>query len=337
MLRRFGRVAGFLLKRAGPVYLHYGITHRCNLRCRMCGIRDEGGAELDLKQINEAFNIFRRMGILYVSIGGGEPMTRPDIMEAIRIIRKKGIKVRLLTNGLFLDEQTVKEFARQRIDEVSLSLDSLCPEKQDLLCDMPGVGVRIFESVHRLARILPRGKRKLVLNTVVSPVNITELPALCRFAHALGFYISFIPVENNGRPEFIFKPDSWSTVDRTYAELIELKAKSDSNILNSSLFLRKSPDYLKSGRCDWQCDAGNLYFSLSPKGDLSICHATSSLGNILNPGLEGYLRSAEFYSQREQRIKECAGCFRPCWAEVSFCFQDQNSLWEAVQGRLRHG
>jgi MoaA/NifB/PqqE/SkfB family radical SAM enzyme len=43
------------LTRRVPVYAHFGITHRCNLTCKMCGIWRYGNKkeELNLDEIGQ--------------------------------------------------------------------------------------------------------------------------------------------------------------------------------------------------------------------------------------------------------------------------------------------
>ena len=36
--RNYARIAAAAVTRRVPVYAHFGITHRCNLTCKMCGI-----------------------------------------------------------------------------------------------------------------------------------------------------------------------------------------------------------------------------------------------------------------------------------------------------------
>ena len=64
-------------------------------------------------------------------------------------------------------------------------------------------------------------------------------------------------------------------VDRTYDTLIRMK-KEGWPILSSTPYLESSRTYLKTGRFPAEgCDAGRLYFSISPNGQFSICHRTT--------------------------------------------------------------
>ena len=51
----YKRIAMGALTRKVPVYAHFGITHRCNLTCKMCGIWRYGNKkeELSLDEIRE--------------------------------------------------------------------------------------------------------------------------------------------------------------------------------------------------------------------------------------------------------------------------------------------
>ena len=44
----YKRIAMGALTRKVPVYAHFGITHRCNLTCKMCGIWRYGNKKEEL-------------------------------------------------------------------------------------------------------------------------------------------------------------------------------------------------------------------------------------------------------------------------------------------------
>lgn len=330
----------FILKNR-PVYVHYGITHRCNLRCRMCEIYQDANEdeELSIEQIEKVFDLLKRLGVVYVSIGGGEPFLRKDLPLVIKLLRKKGLMVRLLTNGTFCDEHLIKSLVSMGLREVSISLDTLDSKKQAYICNCEDAWEKTMRSIELFSNVLSKNGRLLLINTVVSPFNIKELPNLSQFAKRKGYYISFVPIETDDLLEFAFTQDDYKWIDESYDYLIRMKKNGKGSIFNSSVFLEKSRQYLKSKHHNWQCDAGKLYFSVNPKGELSICHRFGPRVSLLeiNPGT--YFVSEEFKNTRESLIKGCSGCMRPCWAEVSFLFQDKRSLWEMLKiktSSLRH-
>lgn len=293
--------------------------------------------ELSLRQIEQVFDILKRVGIVYVSIGGGEPLLREDLVSVIQLLIKKGFMVRLLTNGILAKDALIKSFVSAGLREVSISLDSLAPQIQNYIYGDKEISRKIVNSINMFSELVPKKGRLLLINTVVSPFNIRELVNLSEFAKDRRYYISFVPIEADSFSEFSFTPDNYADIDESYKQLIKMKKSGKSNIFNSSLFLEKSRQYLKSGRCNWQCDAGKLYLSLNPKGEFSICHRYNSKESFLDKGLKVVFASKEFKTRREELIGNCRGCMRPCWAEVSFLFRDKRCFWEMARNRFFAG
>ena len=101
-VRNYTRIAQAALTRSIPVYAHFGITHRCNLTCKMCGIWRYGNRkeELELDQIKQMAERMARLGVVQLSIGGGEPFAVSYLEEATRIFVENGLNTRVLTNGI---------------------------------------------------------------------------------------------------------------------------------------------------------------------------------------------------------------------------------------------
>lgn len=334
-LKNWVRIVSGILSRQRPLYVHYGITHACNLRCRMCSVvqGNESGDGLSLPEIDRIFTFLRKSGVVYVSIGGGEPFLRSDLEEVIALLIRKGFWVRLLTNGFAVTEGRVRKLFAAGLREVSVSLHSLDPEKQSFITGTPRALEGALEAIEIFSRIFAARSRLLLINTVVSPLNIRELPELVPFAASKGFHISFIPVESGGSPEFVFSEADRQYIDPSYDFLIRAKSGKASNILNSRLFLEKSRELLKTGVHGWECDAGRLYFSLDPRGGLSICHRFPADKRLLEEN--GFLRSKVFEKERRVLVAGCPGCLRPCWAEVSFALRSRASFWEMALLKAR--
>ena len=335
MITNIYKFLSALVFRNRPIYAHYGITHRCNLRCRMCSIYQDAGQhnELSVEQIEHIFTILRSLGLIYVSIGGGEPLLRDDLSVIIRSLREKGLMVRLLTNGILADKGIIKELVSAGLRDVSISLDTLDPAKQDDIYNRNDSWDDIKKALDLFAEMLPRRKR-ILINTVVSPFNILELPALSQFAEKMGCHISFIPIESSSDSRFIFTDEDCQNIDKTYGALIEAKKKGRGNIFNSVRFLGNSRQYLKSQKRNWACDAGNLYLSINPGGEFSICHKYKPEMSINDSNFKEYFLSGEFRNKRSDLIHHCDGCLRPCWAETSFLLNDANCLWEMIRNKI---
>jgi len=353
----FARIGRALLTRRVPVYAHFGITHRCDLTCKMCGIWRYGNKkeELSVDEIHAMAQRFARMGVVQVAIGGGEPFAYENLEEAARGFIDAGINLRLLTNAVQVPTERLQKCLDYGVENFSISLDSLYPDRFDYICEKEGSWEGAVRNMTWLANELRGTGGTLVMNTVVSNLNLEEIPDLVRFAQAIGFHISLLPIElladaKDGvrnwearfirhRPEMGLKAGPQGNVseriDKTYAELIRMK-KAGAPILNSTPYLRASATYLKSGRFPADgCDAGRLYFSVSPNGQFTICHRTShDYIHILDDDFEEYFNSLEYELSRKTEAASCEGCMRACWIDTSSMFRTFEGFFDTAKMML---
>ena len=346
---RYLPLAKALLTRRVPVYVHYGITHRCNLRCRMCGLWKIGNrhSELGLPQIRQVARNLRRLGTTAISLGGGEPFLRPDLPEIIRAFSDLGIEVRVLTNGLVHDPDLLRRVQETGIRHVSLSLDTPDPARQADICAREGVWEGILQAVRHWAEHL-RPRRGLgVLNCVVTRLNHLELPRIVELAEAFGFYASFVPLElhhyrdadlgcREAFHDMPFTAEDHPRLDAAFNELIRMKAQGR-RVFNSTPFLEYTLRYLKGQPTGWRCRAGSLSFSLSPEGLYSMCHRFQGTGRFgteqvsaADPDFVDWFLEEHAAREAERVASKCQSCFRPCWQEVALAFTHPRAFLEAA-------
>lgn len=304
----------------------------------MCFLWQEAdkSKEASLANIADIADTLRALGVMSISISGGEPLERSDLPEIIEIFKKRALRIRLLTNGINWEESKINDLIRLGVEEVSISLHSLDPEKQDYICNRQGAWQEIVSNMDFFLKAFKKKKSFLLMNTVVSGLNIGELPDLADFAMKKGLYISFIPLESERITDdkiLITKKDR-ACVEKNYGRLLEYKKKRN-NILNSTAFLNMSKKYFLHGQINNDCDAGKLYFSVSPEGGISICHKLEKVKQFSAGDFNGYFNSAEYSSGCRELIKNCKGCIRPCWRELSFWAHDLRSFSEVI--RLKAG
>ncbi len=81
-------------------YCEWIITSNCNFNCPYCNrLEPRQVPDLSLAQIEEYIKILADMGCKYVHLTGGEPTTRTDLIDIIRLLRAHNIRVGLSTNG----------------------------------------------------------------------------------------------------------------------------------------------------------------------------------------------------------------------------------------------
>ncbi len=341
LVKQATRVAQARIGRPRLVYAHYGVTHRCNMRCRMCVVWHQGNKETEMttSQAGHLAENLHQAGILTVALGGGEPFVRKDLPEIVHSFAKRGIEVRVLTNGIGIRENRIKEVIEAGLNHVSISLDSLDPAVEQRVYNDVDVWQDIVATMRRFRAWLPKPSVP-VMNVCVARNNLLELPSLVDFAAHEGFYCSFVPIaispseeESDGfaavAPELAVPAGMANQVHAIYGDLLERK-RTGYPIANSSRFLKDSRDFLVSGGSSWTCDAGKLYVSVSPEGDISICHGFEPIARFDTPGLAKLLRSKEVAATARRQRQECEGCMRPCWAEVSHATHNMRAALEAV-------
>jgi MoaA/NifB/PqqE/SkfB family radical SAM enzyme len=333
------RTAANLL-RGKLTYVHAGVTHRCNLKCSMCGIYKRAGQleEATPARWREIAKVLADRGATTVSLGGGEPFLRTDLAEVIAAFADNGFRVRALTNGVAVTETRLRECVAAGLADLSFSLDSLRPEVQRNFDGLDGGLEKRIANLAMISRVLPP-RVVVLINTVISASNLDDLEGISDLAYRLGHLVSFIPVhladepDNDffGRDEAMRFPAQQAARVRTLiAGLLTDKARRR-HVANSREFLREIPQFLIEDRTSWICTAGRTYLSLRPDGRASICHHYETLDAI---EVEQIDREWTPESLRRD-IAACPGCLRPCWAEVALLATDAGAMWDQAVVQLR--
>lgn len=99
--KQIDNIISFILRQPHPLYAHYGITPRDNLAYRMCQVKEDiYKKELSLDKVKKLVEKLFGPGVVYLSIEGGEPLLREDIVKVVALFSQASIRVRVLTNGL---------------------------------------------------------------------------------------------------------------------------------------------------------------------------------------------------------------------------------------------
>lgn len=108
-----------------PVTCVWEVTMGCNMRCGHCGSSCEQplSDELTTEEALDVCNQIADLGLRWVTLSGGEPLTRKDISLIIRRLSEKGVAVNLITNGWMLTEEKAKELKENGISTVAISID----------------------------------------------------------------------------------------------------------------------------------------------------------------------------------------------------------------------
>lgn len=259
---------------SAPITVSLNVTNRCNLRCRHCSV--EGGETLNGElSTDEWLAVIRELAeskVFKVFINGGEPLVREDIFVLLEELAGHPIAVTLFTNATLITEEMADRLDEYHLQAISVSLDGSKPEVHDCL---RGKGT-FHKTVTGIERLVQRGL-KVGISTVVTPFNLSDLPAIVSLARGLGTSgISVSKLRALGRAASNGLSTSESQDMKVAETLLTLEEK-HSNFV-SSTYLGRARVYESTPRADAQamnlasCSAAKSSCSIRPDGWVIPCN-----------------------------------------------------------------
>ena len=115
------------------------LTSRCNERCVHCYIPHENkSGDIDPAFFYDVLEQCREMGVLEITLSGGEPMMHPQFHDFLRKAKEYDFSVNILSNLTLLDDETIAELKSNRRSAVQVSLYSMKSEIHDAITQLPG-------------------------------------------------------------------------------------------------------------------------------------------------------------------------------------------------------
>lgn len=194
------------LKQTTPLkYLFWESTLRCNLACLHCGsdcVRDDStqareiGADLVRRELSSIAKYYPPRNCTFAIIGG-EPLLRPDIIEAGAFSAELGYSWGITTNGMLLNKNMIRRLKEAGIKTISVSLDGIEAD-HDRLRNCKGSYRVVTSAIRDLLEA--RFIRQFDVICCVSKINIERLD---QFVEELVKFnvpaVRFTPVFSRGR------------------------------------------------------------------------------------------------------------------------------------------
>ncbi|HVO73880.1 MAG TPA: radical SAM protein [Ignavibacteriaceae bacterium] len=100
-------------------------TAKCNLYCDGCYRKNEGNGHKSLEQISGDLDVFTRLRKADgVSIAGGDPLTHPQIIDIVKMVKERKLKPIINTNGLALTKELLSELKKAGVYGFTFHIDS---------------------------------------------------------------------------------------------------------------------------------------------------------------------------------------------------------------------
>ncbi len=158
-------------------FAYLQVTRRCNQDCIFCS-NPYIERDLDREMATRLLDSFQKEGKTHVLLTGGEPTESPLLGWLIREINKRGMRAKLITNGVNLSRpEIIETLVEAGINSVHVSIHGHKPEIQDYLSQRPGN----WEKTIRGIRLALDAGIHVTINSTLNSVNAPHLPSYARF------------------------------------------------------------------------------------------------------------------------------------------------------------
>jgi len=295
------------------------ITDRCNLNCIHCsrGSRrpTDNSHELKAQEISSFLGQLRDTKV--ISVMGGEPLCRPDIVHLLRCFSESGHEIDLVTNLTILDNSHIACFAAPNLNLV-VSLDGICASTHDAIR-----GAGTFEKTKlNLCRLVDVGLAdKITISMSVMRFNQSEVSRMLEFGTALGISRFHFPrLKCEGNAKWNWAHIALSVDDEIVLMKLLYKTMKSSKVrISGSTYNLMRP--LLLGHMRFGCPSLGKNVAIDAQGNVYPCGGfmspDNSLGNLRDHGmsLESLLtdnpilqKFQEIIRHRSELVKARSNC-----------------------------
>lgn len=112
-------------------------TAHCQQKCSYCynAWREDNGAGFEAgaqaRMLARVDKLLTSLEVDHVTVTGGEPFARKDIFELFDLVRSKGVKIQIISNGGLVDEALAQRLAPYGVSYVQVTLDGPTADLHD--------------------------------------------------------------------------------------------------------------------------------------------------------------------------------------------------------------
>jgi radical SAM protein with 4Fe4S-binding SPASM domain len=312
-------------EQARPIYAVWEITLRCDLACRHCGSR-AGAARPDELSTAECLDLVRQMaglGVLEVTLIGGEAYLRDDWLEIVRTIRAHGMVCSITTGGRGFTLERAHAAKRAGLGGLSISIDGRS-ETHDRLRGVKGSHASALQAMENArAAGLP-----FSVNTQINRLSMHELPDILermidRGAHSWQLQLTVAMGRAVDEWEVLLQPHDllhvFPLLDQlhTRCEEVGIQIWPGNNLGYFGPYEHKLRGKLPAGH-GGSCGAGRSTLGIEANGAIKGCPSLPSEawvgGNVRDASLRDiWQRATPLRYTRDRTHADlwgyCAGCY----------------------------
>jgi len=312
-------------EQARPIYAVWEVTLQCDLACRHCGSR-AGHARSDELTTAECLDLVQQMaalGVMEVTLIGGEAYLRDDWTEIVREIRRLGMSATMTSGGRGITAEKARAAWEAGVQSVSISIDGN-EATHDRLRGVKGS----YRSAFQAMDLLREAGVKVSTNTQINRLTLPELPELLEALAAHGGHSwqlqLTVPMGRAAdEPEVLFQPYEMLEL---FPLLGQLKKRADelgvriwpgNNIGYFGPYESALKGTLPRGHMA-SCGAGRSTLGIEADGAIKGCPSLPTEawtgGNIRDNSLKDiWERSAPLRYTRDRTVEDLWGYCRSCY------------------------
>lgn len=289
-----------------PLYLTLELLTQCNWHCKHCYIPSHGHGGLSYDKIIDIIDQARDLGVIELTLTGGEPFLREDIFDIVEYARRRYMEVVILSNISLLDKVKIRRLKQLYIKKISCSLFSMNNSIHD---NITGVEGSLDNSLENL-KLLKEEKIPVEIKTVIMQDNLHEYTSIAEFCR---------------KNTFLFQASPNIKI-KTNHDFSPANLRLSQEQLISALWDRQKHEIthpIHHKTTDFICPAIRYSITISSHGEVVPCdtfYNTIPFGNILNTTLDNIWHSSENLLKIQNLtwgdIPKCINCYHE-----SFCFK----------------
>jgi len=174
-----------ILGRLEPIIVVLVVNNKCNLKCRYCFgnyCTREESQDFTTKELISIVDQLYALGTRLLTVHGGETLLRGDIGEIVDYMKKKGMYVNFITNGLLLKE---KVDLIRNVDSLCISLDGR-EEGHNI-----NRGRNTFKPTLRAIKFAKREGFRIRVHATITKYTMNDVEFLAKLAREVGFFQEF--------------------------------------------------------------------------------------------------------------------------------------------------
>jgi MoaA/NifB/PqqE/SkfB family radical SAM enzyme len=248
-----------------PYSINLEITKKCNAKCDFCDYWKTKSEQT----IEDYGPIVKKIDPVMVTLTGGEPMLRKDIVDIVKGIRKAvpTVYMAMINNGSLMTVEKAKELHAAGMNQIAFSVDFL-DDRHDKSRGIPGLWKRLSELIPQVAKI---GFDSVQMNWIIMEENFDQTEAAAKLCKEWGInisYTSYSDLKNMNDSHYLSAP-KMKELPQVIENLKQFKYK-NKTVRSSDYYLNHIPQYY-SGKQIPGCPAGLKWIQVTAEGWFKPC------------------------------------------------------------------